>query len=291
MRIADLLYQVIPNQWFRKMSKTYYKLTKKYRTPLTEEEFKDLLNKQLNVKKGDILFIHSAMSKLNINFSPSRLLEILQEMVGEDGTLLFPCWHYLGRAEDYLRTTNNIFDVEHAPTTLGFLNELARKRPDAVRSMHPTASVCAIGKQAKELTETHHLDIYPCGHLSPWYKMVQYPNAKFIGLGEKVVSLSFVHCAEDILKEKFPVQTLSTETLEGMVKNGDNILKIRTLYPSQVIQRRDIVTFFKRNISHNAGKMFQYRGMNFFTFEAGLLFEEMSSLAMIKKTIYTIASI
>jgi len=286
MRIADLLYQIIPKQWFRKMSKTYYKIIKKYRTPLSEKEFKVFLSDKLGVKDGHVLFIHSAMSKLNINFPPARLLEILLETVGNEGTLLFPCWHYIGRAEVYLRDPDSIFDVDNSSTTLGFLNELVRKHPQAVRSMHPTVSICAIGKYAKELTETHHLDIYPCGYLSPWYKMLQYPHVKIIGLGEKVVSLSFVKCVEDILKERFPVQTLSKEILIGSVKKGNEILKIRTLYPIKATQKRDIVTFLKRNISSNAGKMFRYGGMNFFTFDAKILFEELSSLAGRGKTIY-----
>lgn len=287
MNIIDFIYRVIPHHWFRKISKTYYKTLKKYRTSLTEEQFKQLLTNELEIKSGDVLFIHSAMSKLNINFSPVRLLEILLEMVGDEGTLLFPCWHYLGRAEAYLRNPNNIFDVDHSPTTLGFLNELARKHPQAERSMHPTVAICAIGKHAKELIETHHLDIYPCGHLSPWYKMLQYPHAKIIGLGEKVVSLSFVHCVEDVLKEVFPVQTLSKETLGGVVKKGDKMLKTATLYPEQNIQKRDVVAFFNKNISSETGKMFRYRGMNFFSFRATPLFEELSSLARRGKTIYS----
>ena len=89
MSLADLLYTLIPNTWFRKLSKLYYKTLKKMTRKITEEQFVQLLTERLDVQKGDTVFVHSAMSKLNIAFSPQRLLEILLEQVGEDGTLLF----------------------------------------------------------------------------------------------------------------------------------------------------------------------------------------------------------
>ena len=69
--------------------------------------------------KREILFLHSAMSKLNIAFSHCSVYwRILLEQVGRRATLLFPCWHYIGRAETYLRNPDSVFDVRSVTTLL-----------------------------------------------------------------------------------------------------------------------------------------------------------------------------
>lgn len=286
MKPIDFIYKLIPNEWFRKLSRRYYKFIKKYGKKLTEAEFLQFLHKMLDVQPGDVVFVHSAMSKMNVAFTPQRMLELLLEAVGPEGTLLFPCWHYVGRAEAYLMEENSVFDVQKSKTTLGFLNQLAKNHPQAFRSLHPTASVCAIGKHAQEITATHHLDIYPCGVESPWYKMLAYPS-KIIGLGEKVVSLSFVHCIEDVMKERFPIQTLSEIPINGKVINKEGTeMMVPTLFPLPGIKQRDVVSFFSSSISSQAGSQFRYRGVNFFRCNAPVLFQEMEQLALKGKTIY-----
>lgn len=286
MEIADLLHQIIPNRWFRKLSKRYYQWQKRWHKPLDETQFKHLLETRLGIQKGDTVAVHSSIDKLNINFSAYRLLAILLETVGEDGTLLFPSWHYVGRAEVHLRNPDFFFDVEKSPTMLGLLNELARRHPNAYRSCHPIAAMCAIGKHAEELLSTQHLDIHPCGKESSWYKMLKY-NPKIVGIGEKVVSLSFIHCVEESQYEQFPVKTLSDEPLNGRVvlKNGEEII-VPTLYNSGKVRKKNTVRFFRQHISKESCKMFQYKGMNFFTCNPVLLLEEMTKLANKGITVY-----
>jgi aminoglycoside N3'-acetyltransferase len=286
MKPIDMLYKIIPNDWFRKLSKRYYKFIKKWMKKMDEAEFLSFLQTKLNVQQGDVVFVHSAMSKMNVTFTPQRMLELLKECVGQDGTLLFPCWHYTGRAEDYLRKPDAVFDVQHSKTTLGFLNQLAKNEPEAKRSLHPTVSVCAIGKYAIELTSIHHEDIYPCGEKSPWFLMMQYP-AKIIGLGEKVVSLSFVHCVEDVMKEQFPIHTLSADTLSGKVITDSGETRfIPTLYPQKGIKQRNVVSFFSKNIPKFIGLQFRYHGVNYFRCDALKLYQKMEQLAKSGKTIY-----
>ena len=286
MKIADLLYQVIPHQWFTYLSNQYYRLLKKLYKPMDEKQFRHLLETQLGVQKGDTVAVHSSINKLNISFSVYRLLAILLETVGKEGTLLFPNWHYVGRAELHLINPDFVFDVENSPTMLGLLNELARRHPDAHRSCHPIAAMCAIGKHAEELLATHHLDIYPCGKESPWYKMLKY-NPKIIGIGEKIVRLSFIHCIEEIQYEQFPAKTLSETTLNGRVilKNGTEII-VPTLYNNGKARKKNSVQFFKRHISKQSYKMFQYKRMNFFTCNPVLVLEEMTQLANKGITVY-----
>ncbi len=286
MSIADFIYKFFPEKYFKALRKVYYRINKIVFPPMSEEDFKKFLQTKLGVKQDMTVYIHSSADKLNISFSPYRLLQILIETVGEEGTLLFPCWHYRGRAEDYYKNDRAFFSVKKSPTTMGLLPELARRHKSAVRSLHPTASTAGIGAKAAELLSEHHMDIYPNGEKSPMYKMMKY-NSKIIGLGEKTVSLSFVHVVEDIMKNGFPVQTLSDNTIQcKVIDNEGNEKTVNTLVPHKNISNRDIPGFFAKNISKEACHSFKYRGSNFFSANPRLLFDELKSYAEKGKTIY-----
>jgi len=287
MNLSDRLYQILPKKTFVSLRKMYRKYQHIRYPKLTEEKFRGILTERLGIKPGMVVYIHSSVDKLNLDFSPLTLLNLLLETVGESGTLLFPCWHFPGRAADYLKQENVVFDVNRSVTMMGLLPELARRTPRAVRSLHPTASVVAIGKLAKELTGEHHLDIYPNGMKSPLYKLMKY-DSKIIGLGERVVSLSFVHVVEDAMKEKFPLKVLEDKTSPcKVIDEKGNITETDTLVPHINIALRDIPGFFDKYISKDAYQKFRYRGINFFEVSPQQLFDEMKGLAEHKITIYS----
>ncbi len=286
MNPADVVYKMLPESYFRKIRDVYYKVNRLLYPPLNKQKFRDFLIRKLNIREGMVVYIHSSMDKLNIDFSPFELLELLLDIVGENGTLVFPCWHYRGRAEDYLDNADAVFNVRRSPTTMGLLPELARRHKGAVRSLHPTTSIVAIGAAAHDLIDDHHTDIYPNGINSPLYKLMGY-NSRIIGLGEKVVSLSFVHVVEDIMKDNFPLQTLHDETRQGKVIDTDKKERfIDTLVPHSNISNRDISGFFNKHVTNNACHSFKYKGVNYFAAKPTELFEELSVLAGVGSTIY-----
>jgi len=285
MSIGDFAFKMLPKQYFIYLRNKYYKLNKSLFKKLTEKEFKYILTEKLGVAEGMVVFIHSSIDKLNLGFPPHVALNILLESVGHTGTILFPAWQYSGRAEDYLNQ-RLVFNVKRSPAVMGLLPEIARRHKNAFRSLHPTASIVAIGNHAEELLSQHHLDIYPCGVKSPLYKMMKY-DARIIGLGEKVVSLSFVHCVEDIMKERFPVKTLTSEIFEyKVIDNSGSTLIVKTLVPHKRIQNRDIPLFFRKYINSDICEMYKFHGSNYFCCHAGQLFSEMKMLAQKGITIY-----
>ncbi len=288
MNLSDLLYRMLPEQTFVSLRRIFRKYQQIRYPKITEDKFRELLTGRLGIKKGMVVYIHSSTDKLNLDFSPLTLLNLLLESVGDSGTLLFPCWHFTGRAADYLKQNDAVFDVNRSVTMMGLLPELARRHPGAVRSMHPAASTVAIGHLAKELTREHHLDIYPNGEKSPLFKMMEY-DSKIIGLGERVVSLSFVHVVEDVMKENFPVKVLEDNIYKCKVINGKGkTIEADTLIPHINITHRDIPGFFDKYISNDAYQKFRYRGINFFEVYPRPLFEEMKLLAEKKVTIYSV---
>src|SRR6185503_6809013 len=107
---------------------------------------------------GDNVMIHSSMDQLHLSFSFGRILSILRAIIRKEGTMLFPTFPRLPSYE-FLRT-GEIFDIRKTASHMCILTEYARRQREAVRSLHPTKSVCAIGPLANDLTSTHSKSPY-----------------------------------------------------------------------------------------------------------------------------------
>ncbi len=285
MMLADFIYRFIPEKSFRQLQQIYHRWKKSVYKPVSEQDFIGILNK-MGIKKGDVVFVHSSFDKLNTSFSANRLLNILTERVGSEGTLLFPSWNYDGRTADYARL-NKVFDVKKSFTKMGLIPELARRRKSAIRSLHPTASVAAIGKHARELTNSHHLSEYTCDKQSPYYKLMAY-HGKIIGLGEKTVSMSFLHCVEDVMLKEFPVRLYHNSPVMVRYKNYDGKEKMMEVFVHDTNYSPDnIPGFIRRHVSESACSQFSVSGRNYFVADSVKLFDELSNLAKKGKTIYS----
>ena len=286
MEIKKMIYKCLPTGMAKRIRYRYRMFCKKFHKPLSEELFIEFLTGKLRIKEGDTLFIHSSMDFLNIKFTPLRLLKILMEITGKEGTLLFPGWHFNYRAEDYLHIEDNVFDMTLSPAVLGLLPEIARRMPEAHRSVHPINSIIGIGKNATDILSGHEQSVYPCGESSPYYKMLKY-NAKIVGIGVNTNFLSFVHCPENIMKDDFPMQTLTKQAFTGKVKlPSDEVINVSTLAAHKNIQKMNIPAFVRRHIPEETLAEFKIRGNEFYIADANALFTKMIELAKEKITIY-----
>jgi aminoglycoside 3-N-acetyltransferase len=223
-----------------------------------------------------------------LGFSYLNILPLLKEIVGPEGTLLFPCSHIKVRAEEFLENSDVLFDVGRSVTVRGILPEIARQEDDAYRSLHPTNSVVAIGHLARILTMHHQDTIYPCGEKSPFFEITKY-NGIIIGLGVSVDRLSFVHTIEDVMKEEFPVKTRNDKIYEcKVIDNDQNIRIVRTLVASRNINQRNVIKFVNKYIPEDICRLIKYKGISFFTTDSKRLFEKMAILAREGKTIYSV---
>ena len=107
----------------------------------------------LGVAPGDRIFVHTGLHDLRLTRGDTpNLLAAYREALGEHGALFFPThtYSYKGEAGD------PVFHRD-APchTLVGVWPELARKTPGAVRSMHPTHAIGAIGYDAERILAGH----------------------------------------------------------------------------------------------------------------------------------------
>src|SRR5712664_3045125 len=194
-------------------------------SPLSEDDFTNILAGDLGLQTGDVVYVHSGMDGLNLAFPFYRILFLIQQVIGPGGTVVFPTYpNHLISSYEYL-CRGNVFDVRRTPSYTGILTEFARRQRGAVRSLHPTKSVCAIGPAAKEITATHHLSPYPYDTCSPYYKLIEH-GGKIIGLGATTNYISFGYCVDDALKENFPVRVYHEEIFAAPCVNyeGERVI-------------------------------------------------------------------
>src|SRR3982750_4916607 len=155
MRFTEIARKILPADALASVVRAKKRLDRARvaRLPrLSELDFKEILSNDLNLREGDTVFLHSSVDQLNLDFPFYRILSLLRDVVGASGTLVFPTYpNHIISSYEYL-SQGAVFDVRRTPSYIGLLTEFARRNPGAIRSLHPSKSVCAIGPNAAELT-------------------------------------------------------------------------------------------------------------------------------------------
>ncbi len=104
--------------------------------------------RSLGLAAGDRVVAHSSLRAVGpVEGGADAIVAALLEVVGPDGLIVAPAFTY-----DTAR-----FDPATEPGRTGALAEAVRLSPGAVRSLHPTHSVAALGAGAAELCAGHEL--------------------------------------------------------------------------------------------------------------------------------------
>ncbi|MHC5268810.1 AAC(3) family N-acetyltransferase [Enterococcus sp. LJL98] len=152
--------------------------------------------RKLGVKEDDLIIVHSSYNGLRgtdqIEGGPEAVIEALKETVKE-GTLVIPTFSYKNVDIDH-----RFFDVEETPVCIGILPETMRLSKDVYRSVHPTHSLAAWGKDAEEITRNHHFDHTPVGVNSPLSEVYR-RNGKIVLLGCPFERNTSLHGVEEMI--------------------------------------------------------------------------------------------
>lgn len=149
----------------------------------------------LGLEAGDAVLVHSSLSSLGwVSGGAPTLIGALLAAVGPGGTVLFPA---LTGSETDSPDAPPFCDVRRTPTWVGRVPETALAHPEAVRSCHPTHSVCAIGARAEELTAAHEHALTPCGVGSPYVRLAA-AGGKILLLGVNHTRNTTFHTAEEL---------------------------------------------------------------------------------------------
>ena len=167
------------------------------------------------IKTGDTVMLHSSLSKIGyVENGANTLINALLQTIGAEGTLMMPAFPAVGYNYDYLKT-NPVFDIKQTPSKMGIVTETFRKQTHVLRSLHPTDSVTAMGKQAQYLVKDHFGQLTPYNANSPFYRLCGL-KGKILMLGVDLNSLTNLHTIEDAVNDfEYPVyhKTLFTTAL------------------------------------------------------------------------------
>ncbi len=148
--------------------------------------------KILGINKGDTLLVHSSLRSLG-KVPAEAVINGLLTALGDEGTLVLPALSYM-----HCNPNNPKFDYYNTPSNVGALSEYFRTSvKGVVRSINPTHSCCALGKNADFVVSSHILDNTPCGANSPFRRVMEL-NGKILFLGCGTVPNTSMHAIEEL---------------------------------------------------------------------------------------------
>lgn len=120
---------------------------------------------RLGIRPNDMVTMHSSMKKIGITEGGGdTVIDVFFDYLGQDGLFVLPS-HTWGTIQYY----GDIYDPKRVASCLGLLPNLMLARDGVERSLHPTHSVCAYGKNAAEFVDgelgaTEFVPITGCYH-------------------------------------------------------------------------------------------------------------------------------
>lgn len=146
---------------------------------------------RLGIDREGTLLVHSSMKSMGlVEGGAETVIDAITNYM-KDGLLVFPTHTW-----SYINADNPRFFVDRSPSCVGILPELFRKRPGVARSLHPTHSVAALGRDSKEFTCDDHRFDTPCARGSAWGKLLD-RKAAIMLIGVDLRRNTFIHGVEE----------------------------------------------------------------------------------------------
>lgn len=153
----------------------------------------DLLNDiiDLGIDPKSTVMIHSSMKAIGeVDGGADTVLDAWMEYM-KDGLLVFVTHTWMAVPEE-----KKVFDVRNEPSNVGILGNLFRKRGGVIRSLHPTHSVAAFGKDAEAYVSGEENRGTPCARDGCYGKLID-RNAQIIFIGCELDKNTFIHGVEE----------------------------------------------------------------------------------------------
>jgi aminoglycoside 3-N-acetyltransferase len=176
--------------------------------------------RKLGVNEDDNLLVHSSLRSLgSFDNKAEIIISSLIQLLGKKGSLLMPALSY-----ETVTRSNPYFDVNTTKSCVGALTEYFRTMKGVKRSIHPTHSVCCLGKETAFFLDDHYKDTTPCGKNSPFSRLEQI-NGKILFLGCGLKPNTSMHAIEELIE---PSYLFDEKILYNMTLPNDE--KIKKIY-------------------------------------------------------------
>lgn len=178
---------------------------------------------KLEINDGDILLVHSSIDGLgSCDVSNREILDVLERIVGENGTLVFAAYPEC-KYDDQLG--GYYYDPKRTLAWTGMLPNVFIRRKGVTRSEFPLQTLAAKGKHAEQMMKGNLLATTAQGPKTAWEYCVN-NNVKILYLGvEACQSCTMMNYPEDVLgPDEWPIkdwyyeQTYFIKTDNGLVE-------------------------------------------------------------------------
>ena len=173
-------------------------LTQEKEVPRVTQSVIESALRGLGLRDGHVIAHSSLKSFGYVEGGADAVIDALLAVVGPSGTVCMPTLTYGPYRPD---NPPPPFDPGANPGIVGTIPEVFRKRPEALRSLHPTHSIACIGPGAEELIEGHERSETPCGPDSPWRKIAD-RNGYVLMIGCGTSPLTMSHGAEEVVHKE-----------------------------------------------------------------------------------------
>lgn len=216
----------------------------KYKTVVSKQEIKKTL-RRLGINRGDKIIVHSSLSSIGYVIGGAETVcKALMELIGPQGILMMPSFNH-----GVIFTNQQqgaCFSPLETETINGSIPATFWKMKNVYRSLNPTHSFAAWGKNAREFVKNHH-KVLTMGKGSP-LELLEKSGGKIVMIGT-VNSNTFHHVIE--MTNNVPCLGKRTEQYPVKLPSGE-IVKIRTWsWRDGVCEITDNLAYMKYMLARN----------------------------------------
>ena len=238
------------------------------------EELMEVL-RNAGIQEGCVLFVQTSFNDM-LTFKGSSIdaLKALRKLVGSSGTLLMPAF-----TSNLFSEPPRDFDQDREPTYTGIINEMFRRTPGVIRSLHPRHSICGLGAQAETLLSGHENCQRADGPDSPFDRLRKRTDSYILTLGLSPDYVSFLHWVEDYQPEKLPFRVHKPDPVRcRLVDSRGRQLEVMDWHVADDVAAQLDSALVTRHLTSSAMRFWQLKGTDIGLYPVARLSEELLSL-------------
>jgi len=149
--------------------------------------------KDMGLTGSEAIMVHSSMKSIGeVDGGADTVVDAFMEFF-KDGLFMTPTHTWAQMSKEY-----SVFDRETEPACVGIIPNIFMKREGVVRSLHPTHSIAAFGKDAEEYIKGEENATSPCPPGGCWDRLREM-DAKILLLGVTHTRNTYIHSVDEVM--------------------------------------------------------------------------------------------
>lgn len=158
----------------------------------TKEDLMKCLS-EMGLSGTETIMVHSSMKSIGaVEGGADTVVDAFMEYF-QAGLFMTPTHTWAQMSKEY-----PIFDPKTEPACVGIIPNIFWKREGVVRSLHPTHSIAAYGRDAEEYIKGEENATTPCPPGGCWDRLRE-RNAKILLLGVTHARNTYIHSVDEVL--------------------------------------------------------------------------------------------